>query len=82
VSGFTRVVQLYVVRVEAHRVEPRFDVPERTYELYARSRRWAVHDAVMRVCREAGVCTLWRPWLREVARHTRIVRVEERTVRA
>ena len=79
-SGFTRVVHRYTVRVEAHRVEPRFDIPEREFLLYARSRREAIRDAVYAVASEAGIPG-WKPWLRDLARHAVVVACDDEKVR-
>lgn len=71
-SPFTRPVTRYVIRIEAHHIAPRFDIPASEVNVYAASRVDAVVARVREVARDAG-CGLWKPWLREIAEHTEIV---------
>lgn len=71
-SGFTRTTTTFTVRITAHHVPPRFDIPETERTLYAPSAGEALNEAVRIVAREYG-CHLWKPWLRTIREHAEIV---------
>lgn len=75
-KGFTRTHHLYTLHVAAHRVEPRYDIPDQEIKLYALTKRWAVIHTVHQVARAAGIPN-WKPWLREIATHTTVRSVEQ-----
>jgi hypothetical protein len=78
-AGFTRVVRFYRIRYPAFSFA-RFDIPERTFEMRARSRSIAIYETTLLVANEFEVGR-WRPWLREIARRAEVT-VEEETIRA
>lgn len=77
--AFTRSVEKFTVHIDAHHVPPRFDIPETERTVYAPDRVWAIQDVVRAVAREHG-CGLWKPWLRAIAKHARIVNTETEEV--
>ena len=79
-AGFTRTVPKMTVRVDAHHIKPRFDVEELEIEVYTSDRSHAIRTATYVAARQANIPG-WKPWLREVARHAHIVRVEKEEVK-
>ncbi len=71
-----KVLTQHTVTITAHHMPPRFDIPARTFKLYSRTRTEAIEDAVRLVAEEVG-CDGWKPWLRAIAKHAKVVSKRE-----
>lgn len=74
-GGFKRVVELWEVTVAAHRIEPRYDIAERT-ATYGGPKQRARLSAIKDAHRAAGVPP-WKPYVRESWPHAAATRRDQ-----
>ena len=80
-GSFKRSVPRMTVRIAEHDVPPRFHVNEFEMVVHTADRKHAIRTATYAAAREAGIPPGWKPWLRAVASHAKIIRVDSEDVK-